>query len=86
MQRFKAGIGCLVARTDVPVVPCHIAGAFAALPPHRRLPRPVRLKLSIGTPLAFGGVGDDKAGWLQIAATAEGAVRQLAASEGGDLC
>jgi 1-acyl-sn-glycerol-3-phosphate acyltransferase len=86
MQRFKAGIGYLVAGTDVPVVPCHIAGAFAALPPHRRLPRPARLTLTIGTPLTFGEVGDDKAGWLQIAATAERAVRRLAGPERGEVC
>jgi hypothetical protein len=81
-----ASRGCLVAGTGVPVVPCHIAGAFAALPPHRRLPRPARLTLTIGTPLTFGEVSDDKVGWLQIAATAEKAVRRLAGPERGDVC
>lgn len=86
MHRFKAGIGRLVAGTDVPVLPCRIAGAFAALPPHRRLPRPGRLKVTIGVPLTFADVGDDKAGWLQIAATSEMAVQRLAAREGAAVC
>jgi 1-acyl-sn-glycerol-3-phosphate acyltransferase len=86
MHRFKAGIGRLVAGTEVPVVPCHIAGGFAALPPHRTLPRPRRLTLTIGTPLSFGDVSDDKAGWLRIAETSETAVRRLAEPKEGAAC
>jgi 1-acyl-sn-glycerol-3-phosphate acyltransferase len=86
MHRFKAGIGRLVAGTEVPVVPCYIAGAFAALPPHRTLPRPRRLTLTIGTPLSFGAVSDDKAGWLRIADASETAVRRLAEPKEGAAC
>lgn len=31
--KFKPGLGRLVAGTNVPVVPCHLRGTFAALPP-----------------------------------------------------
>jgi 1-acyl-sn-glycerol-3-phosphate acyltransferase len=78
IARFKPGIGRLVAATPVPVVPCHIDGAFAALPPHRKLPRPAPITLRIGAPLAFADVADDKHGWTAIAARIEDAVRVLA--------
>jgi 1-acyl-sn-glycerol-3-phosphate acyltransferase len=78
MAGFKPGIGRLVAGTPVPVVPCHIAGAFEAFPPQRKLPRPRRLRITIGTPLTFAETQDDKAGWLHVAETTEAAVRQLA--------
>jgi 1-acyl-sn-glycerol-3-phosphate acyltransferase len=82
LQPFKAGIGRLVAGTGVPVVPCHISGAFAALPPHRTFPRPRRLGLTIGAPLHFAEASDDKAGWQQVAAVAEAAVRSLERAAG----
>jgi 1-acyl-sn-glycerol-3-phosphate acyltransferase len=80
MARFRPGIGRLVAGTPVPVVPCHIAGAFETLPARRKLPRPGRITISIGAPLVFAAVGDSKPGWLEIAATTEAAVRRLAGS------
>ncbi|MBV8915919.1 MAG: 1-acyl-sn-glycerol-3-phosphate acyltransferase [Acetobacteraceae bacterium] len=78
MARFKPGIGALVAGTAVPVVPCYLAGAFAAWPPHRRLPRPGKLVLSIGTPLVFADAGKDRAGLNAVSAACEDAVRRLA--------
>src|SRR5262249_9903676 len=45
MTSFKPGLGMLVAGVDVPVVPCHITGAFAALPPNCQLPRPRKIVL-----------------------------------------
>jgi 1-acyl-sn-glycerol-3-phosphate acyltransferase len=30
---FKPGLGMLIASTNVPVVPCHVSGAFQAFPP-----------------------------------------------------
>src|SRR5215217_3087459 len=41
MMPFKHGLGMLVAETNVPVVPCGLAGSFEALPPNRKVPRPV---------------------------------------------
>jgi 1-acyl-sn-glycerol-3-phosphate acyltransferase len=45
MMPFKHGLGMLVAETNVPVVPCGLIGSFEALPPNRKVPRPVRIKL-----------------------------------------
>jgi 1-acyl-sn-glycerol-3-phosphate acyltransferase len=77
MKPFKHGLGMLVAETSVPVVPCGFVGAFEALPPDRKLPRPVPIKLEIGDPLQFASIPNDRTGWSQIAASVEAAVRTL---------
>lgn len=78
MAAFKPGLGCLVAGTPVPVVPCHLDGAFAAFPPHAKLPRARRIAIRIGAPLRFPDTANDRAGWHAIADAAEQAVRALA--------
>ena len=77
MGPFRPGLGALVAGTDVPVVPCFLAGAHAAWPPGRRLPRPGRLRLVIGAPVAFGTTAPDRAGQHDVATACEAAVRAL---------
>lgn len=77
MARFKAGIGALVAGTPVPVIPCFLRGAFAALPPHRHWPRFTRLQLSVGEALSFAEAPNERAGWDGVAARCEAAVRAL---------
>ena len=78
MMPFKHGLGMLVAETNVPVVPCGLVGTFQALPPHRKLPRPLAIKLVIGDALEFASTVNDRNGWSQIAQTVESAVRNLA--------
>ncbi len=80
MARFRPGLGAFVAGTPVPVVPCHLEGAFACWPASRAWPRPGRLRLRIGPPMTFGEVANDRAGALEIAAATERAVRELAAA------
>jgi 1-acyl-sn-glycerol-3-phosphate acyltransferase len=77
MKPFKHGLGMLVAETNVPVVPCGLTGAFEALPPGRKLPRPVAIKLAIGDPLQFVSTANDRTGWSQIAASVESSVQAL---------
>jgi 1-acyl-sn-glycerol-3-phosphate acyltransferase len=79
MMPFKHGLGMLVAQTNVPVVPCGLAGTFEALPPHRKLPRPASIKLVIGNALEFASTANDRTGWSQIAASLESCVRDLVA-------
>jgi 1-acyl-sn-glycerol-3-phosphate acyltransferase len=74
---FKAGIGMLVAGTDIPVVPCWIHGAFEAWPATRKFPSALPLAVSIGPPLQFARATDDLAGWNGVAAECEKAVRGL---------
>lgn len=54
LGRFRSGIGRLIEGTGVPVVPCHLKGAFEAMPKGSRFPRPRKLRLRIGEPLRFG--------------------------------
>ena len=76
--QFRAGLGMLVAGTDVPVVPACIGGAFAAFPPHRKLPVPRKLTLRFGEPVQFRTRTNDRAGWIDVARHAEESVRLLA--------
>src|SRR6266498_4325206 len=79
MMPFKHGLGMLIAETSVPVVPCGLVGTFEALPPDRKLPRPVAIKLVIGDALQFASTANDRTGWSQIAASVESCVRDLVA-------
>ncbi len=78
MAPFKPGVGMLVAGTDVPVVPCFIDGAFAAMPPGAGWPRPRRITVRVGAPIRFADRTNDKAGWTAIARDLEAAVAVLA--------
>ena len=77
LGRFKAGLGMLVAETDVPVIPCHLTGAYDALPPGRRWPRPSKMRLRIGEPMTFGDVENARPGWDTVAARAREAIERL---------
>ena len=79
MMPFKHGLGMLVAETNVPVVPCGLIGSFEALPPNRKVPRPVRIKLIVGEPLNFAATPNNREGWLQTARSLESSIRELAA-------
>lgn len=74
---FKAGLGMLTAGTTVPVVPCHLSGAFEAFPPAARLPRPWKIRLKVGKPLVFESIPNRRAGWEEIAMRAREAVGRL---------
>ena len=77
MGRFKAGIGMIVAGTDVPVVPCHIAGAHESWPPDRRRPARGRITVRIGEMMSFESAENRRRGWEHVAADLEEAVRIL---------
>lgn len=77
MNRFKPGIGMLVAGTNVPVVPCYLAGCFEAWPPRAKVTRPKRIRVRIGSPLSFASASDDRPGWGAIASRIEQAVAAL---------
>jgi len=77
MLAFKRGLGMLVAGSPVPVVPCFLQGCFEALPAEHKLPRPGRISVTIGKPLDFSHVPNDRAGWEQLMHSVEAAVRAL---------
>jgi 1-acyl-sn-glycerol-3-phosphate acyltransferase len=79
MGAFQPGLATLVAGTTVPMVPCRLEGAHEAWPPHRRLPRPGRIRLRIGRPLQFAEVAADAAGRAAVTEACQAAVEALAA-------
>lgn len=66
---FKPGIGFLIAGTSVPIVPCHIDGAYRAWRKGDWVPRPRKLTLRIGSPLRFVDKKPVKEDAVAIAAT-----------------
>lgn len=76
---FKPGIGMLLAGTDVPVLPCHIAGAFEACPRGTLFPRPGGVRLMIGAARRYASLPPGKASGLQLCKDLQGAVSELAA-------
>ena len=81
MAPFRHGIGMLVAGTNVPVVPCHISGAFAVLPPDAKWPRRAPMKVTIGKSEEFANAANDRQGWRLVAERLESAVRALSDSK-----
>lgn len=77
MGSFKPGIGMLVAGENVPVVPCYLQGAHAAMPPDSRLVRPKKLGIRIGPPKNFSHLPKSREGWETCAKELEDAVRAL---------
>jgi long-chain acyl-CoA synthetase len=51
LRPFLPGIGALVLRVPVPIVPVRIGGTFAAWPAHRRFPQPHRVVVRFGVPI-----------------------------------
>lgn len=48
---FRPGIGLLLNRRPLPVVPAYITGTGIAMPTGRAIPRPVRVKITFGAPV-----------------------------------
>jgi 1-acyl-sn-glycerol-3-phosphate acyltransferase len=63
LHEFKPGFATLVAGTDIPVLPCHLSGSFAALPPDNGFVRPRKIILQIGAPITFKTVTNHVVGW-----------------------
>jgi long-chain acyl-CoA synthetase len=51
LMRLRPGIGMLLARYHVPVVPVHLEGTRDSLPPGRWIPRPGKVEITFGPPL-----------------------------------
>jgi 1-acyl-sn-glycerol-3-phosphate acyltransferase len=76
-SKFKPGLGRLIGGTSVPIVPCYITGAHAALAPGRKFPRPAKIRVDIGKPLVFEGEFNNREGWTRIVEDVEKAVLGL---------
>ncbi len=83
-QSFKPGIGTLVAGRDVRVLPCHVQGAFRSWPKGRRVPRPGRVRLVIGSARNFVGRSTERNEVGLIAAELQRAVENLQGNNAGN--
>jgi long-chain acyl-CoA synthetase len=88
LQRFQAGVGLLVGKSDTVAVPTAILGAFEAWPRDRRYPRRGRVKVVFGTPLSraellAAGKGNNDA--ERIATALQAAVGALLAKHSGPI-
>ena len=77
MAPFQGGLAALVAGTGAKVVPCWLEGAHAAWPPDRKWPRPGKLKLAIGAPIASSDYAADAAGKQALTEACRAAVIAL---------
>jgi 1-acyl-sn-glycerol-3-phosphate acyltransferase len=68
LYRGRPGVGWLVLKSGLPVLPVGIRGTRRVLPPGHVVPRPGRIELRIGAPLAFGP---------EVTGAAPGRARQL---------
>lgn len=75
---FKPGVGLLAAGTEIPVVPCHLSGAFEAWPKGKIFPRPRRVRLRIGEPRTYAALQPGKESGEQISEDLRHAVAALA--------
>ena len=66
------GVGLIVRRARVPVIPVGIDGSFAAWPKHRRCFRPRPVRLRYGPPLILDELNPD-----EIVATIDRTLRQM---------
>jgi 1-acyl-sn-glycerol-3-phosphate acyltransferase len=74
---FRPGIGLLAAGTEIPVVPCHLGGAFEAWPKGKMFPRPRRLQLKIGAPRNYAGLPPGKESSARVSEDLRSAVEAL---------
>lgn len=81
-QKFKSGIGALVAGRDVSVLPCYLDGAFNAWPKGSVFPRPKKVRLIVGPPRNYRARAADKIDICAIAAELRDAVNELGEGNG----
>lgn len=84
IQKFKSGVGMLLAGHDVPVFPCCLNGAFEAWPKGSFVPRPQKITLRIAPPQNFSHLPPGKESACAIAAELQTAVQQMKDSHEND--
>lgn len=83
LGRFKHGVGRLVEGTAIPVLPCHLAGAYRAFPKGALWPRPFKLVLRIGRPKSYADRPPGKATVRHICSDLREAVAALGSRRNG---
>lgn len=78
LQEAEAGIGFIIAKGEVPVVPVRIFGAFECWGREARWPRPGRITLVAGPPVDFSGLPAELTGRARYQACADRVMKALA--------
>jgi 1-acyl-sn-glycerol-3-phosphate acyltransferase len=79
LQAAEAGIGFIIAKCEVPVVPVRIFGAYECWPRGATRPRPGRITIVTGPPVDFSGIRADLTGRERHQACADQVMKALAA-------
>lgn len=87
LQPAKPGIGFLVAKANVAVVPARIWGSFEAMGRGKRWPRPLKLRVRFGPPLRFDSANlkreEREQAYRKISDDIMAAIARLEAGENG---
>ncbi|MEW6129900.1 MAG: lysophospholipid acyltransferase family protein [Acidobacteriota bacterium] len=75
--RFRRGVGLLLAGTAYRVVPCYLDGTGRALPKGAWIPRPERIRLTIGEARTYERIEQTDDGALRVCADLRSAVLAL---------
>ena len=78
LQAAEAGIGFILAKCDVPVVPVRIFGAFECFPRGTKWPRPGRITIVPGPPVAFADLPEELTSRERYQACADRVMEALA--------
>ena len=71
LQQAKGGVGFLIAKAGVPVVPAYVQGTFNAYPRGAKWIRPSKISVTYGTPIPpseISALGDGRGSYDAIAA------------------
>lgn len=77
LQDFRPGIGSLAAGLDVPVVPCALDGCYRAWRKGAWIPRPRKLRLTIGRPRSYVDLPPGRESTHHIAEDLHHAIQEL---------
>ena len=78
LQAAEAGIGFIIAKCEVPVIPVRIFGAFECFPRDSKWPRPGRITIVPGPPVDFSALPTALTGRERYQACADQVMQALA--------
>lgn len=77
LQRFRLGVGKLVAGTQIPVIPAYIHGAHRAWPKGEAFPTPRRVTVLVGPSRSYPQTPRTQEGYIAVANDLQQAVMEL---------
>jgi len=79
LQSAEPGIGFIIAKCEVPVVPLRTFGIYECFPRTEKRPRPGRITIVPGPPVDFSGIPPELTGRERYQACADQVMKSLAA-------